>query len=134
MRSNKWNISWQVARVRAKKIKDVQERVEFMQEWLNQHNHYENVDRIKNWYRMCIMSSGGDRRAVYQKAYDQLADYVRTHEFIKEDMRDELDDFEKWQLRDVLNDVDARRYDFQYRGKQPPGHKQFVQRLENVLS
>ena len=65
MRSNKWNINWQVARVRAKKIKDVQGRVEFMQEWLNLHNHYENVDRIKNWYRMCIMSSRGDRRAVW---------------------------------------------------------------------
>ncbi len=47
MRSNKWNINWQVARVRAKKIKDVQERVEFMQEWLNLHNHYENVELIK---------------------------------------------------------------------------------------
>ena len=84
MRSNKWNISWQVARVRAKKIKDIQMRVDFMHEWLLIHNFRVNIDRIAIWLRMSMMSANYESTIIYKKdifetkaMYDSLQDFYK---------------------------------------------------------
>jgi hypothetical protein len=133
MRSNKWNINWQVARVKAKQIKDIQERVNFIQEWLSQFNHYHNIDRIRNWLRMSIMSANRDSKQIYQNALDKLFVSESCGQFEYKDMKDEMNEFSSDQLQMVLNDLEKRTYTFQYKGKCPPKHIAFVERLQDAL-
>ncbi len=130
MRSNKWNISWQVARVRAKKIKDIQMRVDFMHEWLLIHNYRVNIDRIANWLRMSMMSANYESTIIYKKALYKLLEVRDLEEGdlpndVKAYARDPI-------IEDVLKDLEQRTYSFQFK-KLPPGHYEFIKRIKDVL-
>jgi len=134
MKTN-WNISWQVARVRAKRIKDVQEKVDFMHDWLFEFNAYDNISRIKNWLRMSIMSASNDNKIIYREALDGWlyeAERCDPTAFL-EDVSNETNDFSKEQLQMVLDDLEKRTYTFQYKGKRPKGHVKFVERLTAAI-
>lgn len=132
MRSDKWNISWQVARVRVKRIKDVREKVEFMQEWLHRFNYYPNVDRIRNWLRMSIMSANSKTGEIYKEALTNLEHYAKHHQFESGDMNNDIYEFETYQIADVLKDLESRTYGFQFK-KPPKAHITFVERLQHAL-
>ena len=133
MKTN-WNISWQVARVKAKRMKDVQEKVDFMHDWLFEFNAYDNINRIKNWLRMSIMSASNSNKIIYREALDGWL-HEAEHEiyYVLEDVSDETNDFSKEQLQMVLDDLEKRTYTFQYKGKRPKEHVKFVERLEHQL-
>ena len=52
MRSNKFNIHWQIVRVKARSIKDVDAKVDFVMDFLNSNKNVHNKDRVSNWLKM----------------------------------------------------------------------------------
>ena len=45
----KYNIDWQVTRVKAKDIKDIDDKLEYISSFYKKHKNKENQERIINW-------------------------------------------------------------------------------------
>ena len=49
MSVNKFSIDWQICRVRARSIKDVDNKIKFVISFLETYRSKENVERVLNW-------------------------------------------------------------------------------------
>ena len=56
MKSNKFNASWQLARVQAKKIKDVFLKVEHVMLYFTKNTNIHDQDRVLNWLATTAMA------------------------------------------------------------------------------
>jgi len=49
MKSNKYNIDWQIARIKAKRAKSFSEKTDIVREYISNNKTVEALDRAKNW-------------------------------------------------------------------------------------
>lgn len=127
---NKFNIRWQIVRTKARSIKDVNQKVEFVKSFLTQHNSKENYARVKNWMTMTALAY---REQDKKDAFIKGKLFIETIDYDKED---EQNDFSKFSFDDLMlvyNDLQKRKYGFQY-SKTPISHINFVNGLESFLS
>mgnify|MGYP003630828843 CR=1 FL=1 len=122
---NKFNIRWQLVRVKAKKIKDVENKIEFVLNFLKKNNSKENFGRIINWLKMARLGYKDTNKR-------QLLDLA---EKIKCDVRDKVNDLSLIISDDLLmvyRDLNKRKYGFQYKSI-PKSHIEFVTKLKAEL-
>ena len=128
LRANKFNIHWQVVRVKARGIRDLKARIYyvagFLVRWPNTHNY----DRVHNWLRMTALGFRGEKRALFQRAANHLQ-RQRLGFSDERDMDNGLAPIPTGDLKIVFEDLRRRRYRFQFR-RPPAAHGRFVQRLE----
>tara|TARA_R110000824_G_scaffold62061_5_gene164569 strand:- start:4833 stop:5240 length:408 start_codon:yes stop_codon:yes gene_type:complete len=126
---NKFNIRWQLVRVKAKKIKDVENKIEFVLNFLKKNNSKENFGRIINWLKMARLGyKDTNKRQLFIDALD-LAEKIKC------DVRDKVNDLSLIISDDLLmvyRDLNKRKYGFQYKSI-PKSHIEFVTKLKAEL-
>ena len=98
MRSNKFNIHWQIVRVKARSIKDVDAKVDFVMDFLNSNKNVHNKDRVSNWLKMTSYAYK-DRSAF---------DVEINGDFILEDLDNDLSKVDLDNLKLVFKDLSKR--------------------------
>ena len=122
MRSNKFNIHWQIVRVKARSIKDVDAKVDFVMDFLNSNKNVHNKDRVSNWLKMTSYANK-DRSAF---------DVEINGDFILEDLDNDLSKVDLDNLKLVFKDLSKRKYGFQYKSV-PLAHTEFMIELKKEL-
>ena len=131
MRSNKFNIHWQVVRASAKSIKDVDSKILYVLNFLNSNKNIHNLDRVENWLKMTAVAYKDENRHKFELALEEIN--LNRDEFCSgEDMNNDLSGYTRTELEMVFNDLSKRKYGFQYK-KIPQAHIDFINRLEIFL-
>ena len=126
---NKFNISWQLVRVKARKIKDVENKIDFVLDFLKKNNSKENFGRIVNWLKMARLGyKDMNKRQLFIDALNLIGKN-------KYDARDNVNDLSLIISDDLLmvyKDLSKRKYGFQYKSI-PKSHIEFVTKLKAEL-
>jgi hypothetical protein len=132
--TNKFNFAWQLARVQARKIKEVPGKIAYVLEYLQHNPNVHNYDRVRNWMRMTELGYKGDKKATeaFQRALTDL-DGSKQKYADTEDNEVDLAVVSTADINEVLEDLAKRKYDFQF-GSTPKDHTEFVETLVNELA
>lgn len=132
MRVNKYHIRWQVARVEAKAMSDVYDKVQHVTRFLMDFPNQYNAERALNWARASKMAYG----PIQRMAFDNFLDWLKRNSvnWPMEDNDDSLSRIGTGDLGRVLTDLATRKYDFQFGGRVPKDHEQLVARIEMELA
>lgn len=129
LHKTKFNIGWQINRMRARKIGGVDEKTQFMKEYIKKNSNIYDLSRIQNWIRTI--------RVNYKKEdlmkFADFESFLGILEYSAEDNNSKLQDFTEGELRRLLKDLSARKYDFQFKKKKPKEHDYFVKEVEDYL-
>lgn len=132
MKSNKFNIHWQVVRTKAKKIKQVQDKIKLVLSFLYANKNIHNFDRVSNWLQTTGFAYKDESKLEFELALNELKS--NKCEYFNE--IDSDNDFSKYSIIDlkaVLADLSKRKYDFQFNSV-PKDHTQFASDLLNYLN
>ena len=132
---NKFNIAWQVTRVKAKKIEGAHNKGAFVIGWLVDHPTYANYKRVHNWLKMLgygYKIDSGDRRYC-EWALKQLEE--NRESYTDPSDTDHLDfiRYKHTEVYEVFVDLLARKNNFQFLGRTPVDQKVFVEAMEKYL-
>ena len=128
---NKFNIYWQIVRVKAKKIKDVNDKVNYVLEFLDDHNNVHNYGRVLNWLRMTELAYKGDKKVPFKDAVKFLVKHKEDFEN-PEDMPNDLSKIPQEDLEMVYKDLENRKYGFLIPSA-PKTHTDFMAKLKKEL-
>ena len=126
---NKFQIRWQLIRTQAKKIKDVDVKIQFVKNFISEYPSKENYARVKNWM---VMSAMPYKEVECKMLFTQGKQFLET---ITYSMEDEVNDFEMFtdeELQLVYKDLKKRKYTFQF-DKAPTTHVKFMESLKEYL-
>jgi Asp-tRNA(Asn)/Glu-tRNA(Gln) amidotransferase C subunit len=136
---NKFNIRWQIVRVKARGIKDVSKKISYVMNFLTTYPNMHNRGRVLNWLKMTSLGYKNEESDDIQRQFDRAIDYVDQLEKQQSDnMYDAVDlsnsfrDISTEDLEAVYKDLSKRKYGFQY-DRVPKAHTEFVQRLKEYL-
>jgi len=127
MRSNKFNIQWQVVRVKARQKKCVREKASYVADWYSENMNTHNYDRVKNWFTMTAMAYKGENKALL---LDVLSALEKTD--IEDDSANDFGAIKEEDLWLVYKDLKKRKYGFQF-NKIPADHISFMKKLTEYL-
>ena len=131
MAANKFNIYWQVVRVKARDIKDVHDKIKYVLDFLNRHKNIHNYERVLNWVQMTGVAYKGEQR----KAFEDTAAHLKAHkaDFMDDkDMDNDLSKVDRSEVEKVYADLSKRKYGFQYKTV-PKAHTEFMEKLKTYL-
>lgn len=130
-RADKFNIKWQIVRTQARSLKGPQEKIKHVIKYLNDNKNIHNYGRVHNWLKMTGVAYKGDDREHFDSAIQDIE--KRKSEFDStDDVDSDLTKISKEDLQLVYNDLQKRKYGFQYKSV-PKAHTQFVQKLKDEL-
>lgn len=129
---NKFNIYWQIVRVKAKEYKDVNDKIEYVLTFLDKYPNIHNYGRVLNWMQMTMLAYQGDKKAVFKGVIKDLIDHRKDYEENPEDMPNDLSKISKENLEMVYKDLQNRKYGFLI-ASAPKSHIDFVRKLEKAL-
>ena len=130
MKSNKFNASWQLARVQAKKIKDVSLKVEHVMLYFTKNTNIHDQDRVLNWLATTAMAY---RDSATKEIFSQAANFVRSIECDSYDNTSTVQNLSINDIKLVHKDLASRKYGFQFK-KVPQAHIDFVIELEGIIN
>lgn len=131
---NKFNIYWQIVRVRARKPKDVRHKIEYIKQFINDHPNIYNFDRVLNWAKMTKIAYPDP--SSQRSLFDKFIEYLEENEDnfnIKKDMPNDLTKVDIKSLKMVYNDLKKRKYGFQFKNA-PRDHIEFMKDLETEIN
>lgn len=128
--TNKFQIDWQLARLNARKEKDVEKKIEIVTFFLEKFPSVDNYNRVVNWLRMTSLA--------YKKSsqYAQFLARIQTLQAQLYNIIDYGNNFGKHNLcalYELLKDLESRKYNFQFGGKVPKDHIEFVNELKKAI-
>ena len=134
MTTDRFNIDWQVARVNARSIKDIDTKIDYVFDFLTKHGSSKhNYDRVKNWLNMSRLGYKNEAvREIFEDARATLEDMAIL---FNEDV-DTANDFAAYDdttLLAVWEDLSKRKYNFQFKGRMPETHVIFMHSLHTEL-
>lgn len=127
-RVNKFQIDWQIVRLRAKKQKSVTAKIDLVLEFMIANATKQNQVRVLNWL---TMTNIGYKR-VFKELFEEAMEAVNQ---LRVSAVEEANDFERYEeeeLEALLKDLNSRKYDYQYSGA-PKTHIAFVKELTHYL-
>jgi len=128
----KFNASWQLVRVQARKIKDVIAKIYFIIQYYNKNTTISDKERILNWLSMTKLGYNGAHkfnRSFFDDAYNELKKSNPT----KFDNNSKIDDLSDKEKQMILKDLESRTYSFRMGNKIPKDHIEFVKKLKVSL-
>lgn len=130
-RANKFNIHWQIVRVEARDIKDIDSKINHVMKFLNTHKNVHNYGRVHNWVKMTGVAYKGDDRKKFE---DTLASLEKNKDKYAstEDNDGDLSKVSTENLKKVQQDLSKRKYGFQYKSV-PKAHTEFMSHLDKEL-
>lgn len=126
---NKFNINWQLARVQARKIKDVEVKIDFVLNFLRKNNSKNNFGRVVNWLKMTRL---GYRDVDKRQLFIDALNLIEGAEYNAEDKANDLSMVASDDLLMVYKDLSKRKYGFQYKSV-PKDHIEFINKLKSEL-
>lgn len=129
MRVNKFNASWQLCRVQAKKIKNVDEKISLVREYLNNNKNIYDKQRVENWAKTTMLAFNQDD--VKSKFKEMLRD-INCDDYSNVDNDSTLRDLSKKEITLIYNDLKQRKYNFQF-NKVPQDHIIFMDKLKEII-
>jgi len=134
-KSNKFNISWQIVRVNARKIKDVKEKIYYVLNFLKENPNKHNYDRVHNWLSMTKLGykSNSEAMEVFDSVIDNIEHHKNDRFSSEEDSPNDLETISTDDLEKVYKDLKQRKYGFQYKTV-PVAHTKFLNELEKELN
>lgn len=127
-RVDKFQLDWQIVRLRAKKQKNVIQKIDLVLDFMIANPSFENGVRVLNWLTMTDIGYKRRHKYLFEDATRAVSSIVVTQ-------ADQTNDFSKYseeELEELLKDLNGRKYDYQYSGA-PKTHIAFVQELINYL-
>lgn len=128
---NKFNINWQIARVGARDIKDVDSKIKHVMNFLDANKNTHNYGRVHNWVKMTGVAYKGDDRKKFETALDSLEKNKEKYSST-EDNDGDLSKVSTANLKKVHQDLSKRKYGFQYKSV-PKAHTEFMGKLGDEL-
>ena len=129
--ANKFNWHWQLVRVNARDIKDVDKKIEYVTNFLGQHKNAHNFERVHNWLRMTGVAYKGEQRQKFEEAVAAIEN--KKDQFAsQEDMDNDLSKAPTEHLKKIYNDLSKRKYGFQFKSV-PKAHTEFMADLKAEL-
>tara|TARA_R100000544_G_C2223867_1_gene59292 strand:- start:332 stop:745 length:414 start_codon:yes stop_codon:yes gene_type:complete len=126
---NKFQIRWQLIRCQARKIKDVDLKIEFVKNFITDYPSIENKARVKNWMVMCALPY---RDIECRLLFNEAKNYLETLTYSMEDEVNDFSLFDDTELEIVYKDLSKRKYNFQF-DKAPSTHVKFMESLKEYL-
>ena len=126
---NKFQIRWQLIRCQARKIKDVDLKIEFVKDFVTDYPSKENKARVKNWMVMCALPY---RDIECRLLFNEAKNYLETLTYSMEDEANDFEMFTEEELMVVYKDLKKRKYNFQF-DKAPTTHVKFMESLKEYL-
>lgn len=130
-RVNKFNIKWQIARVNARDIKDVDDKIDHVMKFLDSNKNVHNYGRVHNWVKMTGVAYKGDDRKKFEDTLDSMEKNKEKYSST-DDNDGDLKKVSTEDLRKVHKDLSKRKYGFQYKTV-PKAHTDFMNQLDNEL-
>lgn len=131
---NKFDIDWQIVRTHARDIKNVDQKIKYVLNFLDNNPTEDNYGRIHNWLRMTKLG--------YKNFPEQSQKFEDTLDFIevninkykeKKPVNNDLSKIDTNTLIKVYNDLKKRKYGFQIKTV-PKAHTDFLAMLEAEIS
>ena len=127
---NKFQIRWQVIRCQARKIKDVNLKIEFVKNFILEYPSKENYARVKTWL---VMSAMGYKDQEKKMLFSEGKRFIETITYSMEDEVNDFSLFEDDEIILVYKDLSKRKYSFQF-DKAPSTHVVFMEALKEYMS
>jgi hypothetical protein len=131
MKVNKFNPLWQIARLRAKEIKNVNEKIKFIMEYLERNKNIYDKNRVENWLKTTRMAYKAT--PLNQLKFDKALTKIPQMQFDFNDNNSQITDLSLKDAKDVLRDLKKRKYNFPF-NKAPQDHIEFVAKLEEYIN
>ena len=129
MRVNKFNIDWQIARTKARKIKDVDQKIKFVISFLDNNKCIQNHHRVMNWLEMTSLAYKDDViRNKFANAVAELDENICA----PNDIETPIEDVPINDLVEIHKDLSSRKYNFMFK-RIPMDHIKFMMRLEMCI-
>ena len=131
MRVNKFNIHWQIARCEAKMLASVNDKCQHVLRFLDQNPCIQNYYRVLNWFQTAKLGYSQLERLTFDFYLNQVYKYDYSKR--QEDMPNDLSKIDTSDLTMVRRDLSKRKYGFQYAGRVPQQHIEFMESLTREL-
>lgn len=133
MRVNKFNTSWQLIRVQARKIKEPSQKIAYVLSYLNKYPDIHTYTRVRNWMNMTQLWYPQVTRVIFKRQLEVLDKRKEDWLYTEEDTAPtRFNLFTKEQLLLIYKDLSKRKYGFQMK-EIPKTHKEYMQGLEKYL-
>ena len=130
MRVNKFNIHWQIVRCEARMMANPEDKIQHILRFLDKNPCIQNYYRVLNWFQMTKIAYDKLTQGIFEFYLRQMPAAGRYKDA---DMDNSFDGIHTSELRMVLKDLQKRTYGFQFAGRVPQQHVEFVERLEQEI-
>jgi len=130
MKVNKFNLQWQIVRLQARELKDVELKIVHVIQFLQHNKNVHNYERVMNWCKMTALGykkSGKD--AKFAPMIETLLEYKKYY------INNVEDTVEEWELTStetlvaLQKDLKKRTNNFMHGGKMPKDQEEFMAKL-----
>jgi hypothetical protein len=130
---NKFNTEWQVTREEAKRIKEVDKKINHVKSFLLDNPSTANFGRVANWTRMTKLGYKNSSPESAQK-FEDFLDYLELNKskFSEEDKDVDLMDLPEQKFIAVYTDLIHRKNDFQHGGKRPETMRGYLAKMKEI--
>jgi hypothetical protein len=134
-KSNPFMTAWQLVRNKVKKIKNVDEKIKNVKDFLNENPSAANFKAVANWTRMTKLGYKTTSPESGQK-FEDFLDYLQNNqEKYKEEVEDiDLNDVPEKEFKALYLDLVNRENNFQHGGKRPAAMVAYLARMVEVAS
>ena len=134
MRVNKFNIHWQIVRVKARSKKNICEKIKYVMDFYEENKNYHNYKRVLNWLQMTALGYKNRwDRVLFSEAASKISSDVSEVVGWYIDIENDLSKVAKEDLIKVYKDLAKRKYGFQFKSI-PKGHSIFLNELEEHIN
>lgn len=131
MITTKFDPLWQIARTKARSIKDPQEKIAFIKKFMLDYPNVHNYERVFNWLNMTKVAY---RDKSIQLKFDEAIEWLKNLKNLSnKDNEVSLQDISDDDLLLIYKDLSKRKYGFQFKSI-PQQHIKFMQELESELT
>lgn len=132
-RAKKYDMMWQITRVRARSIKDPETKILYVMKFLEENPNIHNASRCHNWLKMTSVAYKDQSiRDMFEEEARYIEDNIDKFSSTEDNdmtIQDASDD----ELLLVFKDLKKRKYGFQYKNV-PKDHTEFMIELEEELN
>lgn len=127
----KFNPAWQLTRLKARKVKDVDQKINLVLQYYKMNQTKADLSRVLNWLRTTSMAYKSS--PLQQQKFNKAMNSIVKDAPVKYDNESKLTDLSKQDAQELLKDLKTRKYNFQFKST-PADHIKFVNELEQYIA
>ena len=132
MKINKFNAAWQITRLQAKNIQNPDEKLRIIRDYFNRHTTVSDKSRVLNWLRTTSMAYKASLGI--QQKFEQEIHKIELSKPTIYDNNSKISNLKKEDAILLFKDLKGRKYAFQFGGRTPKDHDNFVFQLRQYIA